>query len=63
MLNNLSKQNLQRVIKSASSDPELPEVVSNVLADNPDLMNAIVKAVGRNAQASEMLGRAAKTLK
>jgi voltage-gated potassium channel Kch len=63
MLHNLSKADLESVIKTASTDPSMPEIVSEVLADNPGLLNTIVRAVGRNAEATEMLGRAAKTLK
>jgi hypothetical protein len=63
MLNKLSQSDLEAVIKTASSDQSMPQVVSKVLADNPSLLNAIVRAVGRNAEATEMLGRAAKTLK
>jgi hypothetical protein len=63
MLNKLSKADLESVIKTASSDQSMPQVVSKVLADNPSLLDAIVRAVGRNAEATEMLGRAAKTLK
>lgn len=63
MLNKLSKADLESVIKTASSDQSMPQIVSKVLADNPSLLDAIVRAVGRNAKATEMLGRAAKTLK
>jgi hypothetical protein len=63
MLNNLSKAELESVIKTASSDPSMPQIVSKVLADNPSLLNTIVRVIGRNAEATEMLGRAAKTLK
>ena len=63
MLNRLSQSDLESVIKTASSDQSMPQIVSKVLADNPSLLDAIVRAVGRNAEATAMLGRAAKTLK
>ena len=63
MLNQLSQSDLESVIKTASSDQSMPQIVSKVLADNPSLLDAIVRAVGRNAEATAMLGRAAKTLK
>ena len=63
MLNQLSQLDLESVIKTASSDQSMPQIVSKVLADNPSLLDAIVRAVGRNAEATAMLGRAAKTLK
>lgn len=63
MLNKLSQSDLESVIKTAASDKEMPQVVSKVLTDNPSLLDSIVRAVGRNAEATEMLGRAAKTLK
>lgn len=63
MLKTLSQSDLKAVIQKAATDKDMPDIVSKILADNPSLTDAIVRAVGRNAEATQMLGRAAKTLK
>lgn len=63
MLEDLSSSKLKQVIHSAASDPKMPEVVAQILETEPELMKAIVRAVGKNAEASAMLGRAAKVVR
>lgn len=63
MLKDLNRSELEAVIKNAATQPDLSKIASNLLQENPRLLDAIVQAVGRNAEATKMLGRAIKTIK